>query len=96
MHGSGTHRRVITWRSATSLVAILSTCLHWGSPTFFTYLDDSFAISGLLVITLTSLGLIGNLARVERRLFVEVDALLILIGYLGDRDIASIKIRGLT
>jgi cation:H+ antiporter len=45
-------------------------------------IDPSFAIAGLLVVTLTSLGLIGNLARVERRFFfVEMDALLILVGY---------------
>jgi cation:H+ antiporter len=49
---------------------------------FLGVIDPSFALVGLLVITLTSLGLIGNLARVERRiLFVEVDALLILVGY---------------
>jgi cation:H+ antiporter len=49
---------------------------------FLGVIDPSFAIAGLLVMTLTSLGLIGNLARVERRiLFVEVDALMILIGY---------------
>ncbi len=50
---------------------------------FFGAIDDSFAIAGLLVMALTGLGLIGNLARVERRFFfVELDALLILLGYL--------------
>lgn len=50
---------------------------------FLGVVDDSFAIAGLLAISLTSLGLIGNLARVERRFFfVELDALFILIGYL--------------
>jgi cation:H+ antiporter len=46
--------------------------------------DQALALAGLLGLLLTSLGLIGNLARVERRLgFVEVDALLIILGYLG-------------
>jgi hypothetical protein len=38
-------------------------------------------MAGLL---LTSLGLVGTVAQVERRLFfVEADALLIIIGYVG-------------
>jgi cation:H+ antiporter len=49
---------------------------------FLGAIDNSFAIAGLLAMTLTGLGLIGNLARVERRFFfVELDALFILIGY---------------
>lgn len=45
-------------------------------------IDPAFALAGLLGLLLTGLGLIGNLARVERRLlFIEVDALLIMIGY---------------
>lgn len=50
---------------------------------FLGAIDPSFAIAGMLGLVLTCLGLIGNLARVERRiLFVEIDALLILLGYL--------------
>jgi len=49
---------------------------------FLGTIDPVFALVGLLGLILTSLGLIGNIARVERRLgFVEVDALLILIVY---------------
>jgi len=49
---------------------------------FLSVIDPIFAQVGLLGVLLTSLGLIGNLARVERRwLFMEIDALLILIGY---------------
>ncbi len=49
---------------------------------FLAEVDASFALVGLLGIILTALGLIGNLARMERRiLFVEVDALLIMIDY---------------
>jgi cation:H+ antiporter len=50
---------------------------------FLGAIDPTFALVGLLGLSLTSLGLIGNIARVERRLgFVEADALLILFGYL--------------
>ncbi len=49
---------------------------------FLGAIDPMFALVALLGLLLTTLGLIGNIARVERRLFfVEVDALLILIGY---------------
>lgn len=51
---------------------------------FLGAIDSSFALAGMLGLLLTGLGLIGNLARVERRLaFVEVDALLLLLGYLA-------------
>jgi cation:H+ antiporter len=49
---------------------------------FIELIDPAFALIALLGLLLTGLGLIGNLARVERRLFlVEVDALLILVCY---------------
>ncbi len=51
---------------------------------FLGAIDPAFAIAGILGLILTSLGLIGNLARVERRiLFMELDALLILVGYFA-------------
>ncbi len=47
-------------------------------------IHPSFALVGLLGLLLTNLALIGNVARLERRLlFVELDALLILLLYLG-------------
>ncbi|MBN1145940.1 MAG: sodium:calcium antiporter [Anaerolineales bacterium] len=50
---------------------------------FLGAIDPTFALVGLLGLVLTTLGLVGNIARVERRLaFVEADALLILLGYL--------------
>lgn len=50
---------------------------------FLGVIDPTFALVGLLGLVLTTLGLIGNIARVEHRLFfVELDALLILFGYL--------------
>ena len=51
---------------------------------FLGSIDQTFALAGLLTLALTGLGLIGNLARVERRLlFVEIDAALIILAYLG-------------
>lgn len=49
---------------------------------FIAEIDPNFAIIGLIGLVLTCLGLIGNIARVERRLlFLEIDALLIMVVY---------------
>jgi len=49
---------------------------------FLAVIDHSFAIVGLLGIILTTLALLGNLARIEHRIgFVEIDAFLIIVGY---------------
>jgi cation:H+ antiporter len=51
---------------------------------FLGAIDPTFALVGMLGLLLTLLALIGNIARVERRLaFVEADALLILVAYFG-------------
>jgi cation:H+ antiporter len=51
---------------------------------FLGALDPAFALVGLLGLLLTCLALIGNLARLERRLwFMELDALLLIVVYLG-------------
>ncbi len=51
---------------------------------FLAGIDPAFALAGLLALLLTGLALIGNLARLERRLvFVEVDALLLILVYCG-------------
>jgi cation:H+ antiporter len=56
--------------------------LFFLSGRFLGIIDPAFALTGLIGLLLTSLGLIGNLARVEHRLIVvEVDALLIMLGY---------------
>lgn len=49
---------------------------------FLGHIDPAFAIVGMMALLMTTMGLIGNLARLERRLlFVEVDALLLIVGY---------------
>ena len=51
---------------------------------FLGAIDPIFALAGLLAMLLTTLGLIGNLAQVERRIWiVEIDALLLIISYLA-------------
>lgn len=47
-------------------------------------IDPAFALVGLSGLLLTSLGLINNLGRSERRfLFVEVDAVVLIVGYFA-------------
>jgi len=49
---------------------------------FLREVDPAFALAGLLAMLLTTLGLIGNQTQSERRLlFVEIDALLIILVY---------------
>ncbi|NPV09756.1 MAG: sodium:calcium antiporter [Anaerolineae bacterium] len=51
---------------------------------FLGAIDPIFAVAGLLGLLLTTLGLINNLARSERRiLFVETDALLLIVMYFA-------------
>ncbi|MEZ4622503.1 MAG: hypothetical protein R2867_44345 [Caldilineaceae bacterium] len=51
---------------------------------FLAVIDPALTIAGLMGLLLTCLALIGNLAHEERRFFfIEVDALMILIGYMG-------------
>jgi cation:H+ antiporter len=50
----------------------------------FSDIDANFALAGLIVVLLINLALVGNLARLERRLwFVELDALLIILSFVG-------------
>jgi len=50
---------------------------------FLNSISNDFALVGLLAVLLTLMALIGNIARIERRiLFIELDAALIIIVYL--------------
>jgi cation:H+ antiporter len=58
--------------------------LFYTQGRFLGAIDPTFALVAMLGLLLTNLALIGNIARVERRLaFVEADALLILLTYFG-------------
>lgn len=51
---------------------------------FFGVIDPSFVIVGLLGLIMTGLALVGNLAKLERRIFsLEIDATLIVLVYFG-------------
>jgi cation:H+ antiporter len=51
---------------------------------FLGIIDPAFLLIGMVGLLMTSMGLIGNLARLERRvLFVELDALALLMIYFG-------------
>ncbi|MHB1318441.1 MAG: sodium:calcium antiporter [Anaerolineae bacterium] len=63
--------------------------------TLFSVVDDSFLLVGSLGLIMTVLGLVGNLARIERRLLIiEIDALLLILVYFG--GMALLYTRGLT
>ncbi len=60
------------------------TDLFLTSGRFLGAIAPQFALVGMLGLIMTTLGLIGNLARLERRvLWLEVDALLLLLVYIG-------------
>ncbi|MGC8781346.1 MAG: hypothetical protein ACP5UQ_10810, partial [Anaerolineae bacterium] len=66
-----------------NMFALSLTDLFYTPGRFFRVIAPEFALVGLLGLILTGLGLIGNLARLDRRLgFVEADALIIMIGYI--------------
>jgi len=51
---------------------------------FMGVVDPAFILVGLLGLIMTGMGLIGNLARLERKIgFIEVDALFLILTYFG-------------
>lgn len=56
--------------------------LFYTPGNFFLIIEPNFLLVGMLGLLMTSFGLIGNLARLERRvLFIELDALALLVLY---------------
>jgi cation:H+ antiporter len=50
---------------------------------FLGVIDPAFVLVGLLGLIMTGMGLIGNLARLEKRIaFIEIDALLLILVYI--------------
>ncbi|RPI84445.1 MAG: sodium:calcium antiporter [Chloroflexi bacterium] len=67
-----------------NMFALGLTDIFYGPGRFLGAIDPVFAIVALLVVIMISLGLIGNLARIERRLWIiEVDALVLILTYIG-------------
>lgn len=70
--------------NAFNMFALGLTDVFYTQGSFIDEIASAFALAGLIGLILTNLGLIGNLARVERRLLIlEVDALILILVYLG-------------
>ena len=66
-----------------NMAALASADFFYTEGSFFAAINPAFALAGLLAMLLTTMGLVGNLAQVERRIWiVEVDALLLILCYL--------------
>lgn len=65
-----------------NMFALALTDFFYTSGRFMGALDPQFALVGLLGLLLTAMGLIGNQARLDRRIWiVEIDALLLVVTY---------------
>lgn len=67
-----------------NMAALGLTDLFYLQGRFLSAVDPAFVLVGLLGLLMTGMGLIGNLARLERRIgFVEIDTLLLLLVYFS-------------
>ncbi len=67
-----------------NMFALGLTDLFFLQGRFLGVIDPAFLLVGMLGLLMTGMGLIGNLARLERRLFIiEMDALALIMVYLG-------------
>ena len=67
-----------------NMFALGLTDLFYRDGRFLSVIDPSFLLVSILGLIMTVMALIGNLARIERRLvFVEVDALFLILVYGG-------------
>lgn len=67
-----------------NMFAIGLTDFFYTQGRFLPAIDPSFLLIGMLGLLMTGMGLIGNLARLERRVwFIEIDALLLILMYFG-------------
>ena len=69
--------------SVFNMLALGLSDFFYTDGSFLADIDPGFALVGLIGLMLTNMALIGNLARVERKiLFIEVDAVAIILVYL--------------
>ncbi|MBN2256368.1 MAG: sodium:calcium antiporter [Anaerolineaceae bacterium] len=67
-----------------NMAALGLTDFFYPAGRFLGAVDPAFVLVGLLGLIMTGMGLIGNLARLERRIgFIEVDALLLILTFFG-------------
>ncbi|MDI6696245.1 MAG: hypothetical protein QME21_14460 [Anaerolineales bacterium] len=67
-----------------NMFALGLTDLFYLQGRFIGVVDPAFLLVGMIGLLMTGMGLIGNLARLERRvLFIEVDALALILAYFA-------------
>ncbi|MCD6520447.1 MAG: hypothetical protein J7M05_11055, partial [Anaerolineae bacterium] len=67
-----------------NMLALAITDIFYLQGRLLNDVDENFALAGFIVLFLINLALIGNLARLEQRLwFIEVDVLLIILTFIG-------------
>jgi len=67
-----------------NMLAVGLTDVFFTQGRFLAAIDPSFLLVGMLGLLMTCMGLIGNLAKLERKfLFIEVDAFALVVVYFG-------------
>jgi cation:H+ antiporter len=67
-----------------NMVALGLTDLFYTQGRFLATIDPAFMLVGLFGLLMTAIGLVGNLAKLEKRFwFIEVDSLLLFILYFS-------------
>ena len=67
-----------------NMFAIGLTDLFYTQGRFLAVIDPSFLLVGVVGLLMTGMGLIGNLAKLERKIwFIEVDAFALILVYLA-------------
>jgi cation:H+ antiporter len=67
-----------------NMFALGLTDLFYTQGRFLSTIDPTFMLVGMFGLLMTSIGLVGNLAKLERRLwFIEIDSLLLFLLYFS-------------
>ena len=75
-----------------NMFAVGLTDLFFTKGRFLGEIDPTFAIVGMLGLIMTGIGLVGNLAKLEKKIwFVEMDALLLILVYIAGMWLLYIK-----
>jgi cation:H+ antiporter len=75
-----------------NMFAVGLTDLFYIKGRFLGEIDPAFAIVGMLGLIMTGIGLIGNLAKLEKKFwFIEIDAFLLILVYISGMWLLFIK-----
>ena len=67
-----------------NMFAIGLTDVFFTQGRFLSVIDPSFLLVGMIGLLMTGMGLIGNLAKLEKRIwFIEIDALALIVFYFS-------------